>query len=1223
MYFVIKKYNLKKFEVGRNKYVEQILIHGFIPNYYLDEFFEYFLYKEFHDILYLSFDYEEIENEIKKIKKDHNKHNILSKELSQKTKKKNTLVNDIEEIKVTLDNYTDLKVLRSLYEKKDNSDLIKRIMEKPIEFLQIKEEKLEKLKKERSNINNKINSLKKQKEKKEALNNEINKLNIEKEEIDEYIIDKDREIENISNEIFKVHQDDNYKGKIMKISSKKLNEIIIKEKENKVSNKNNIFLNLLLYIKEMLRKIRGSNSKFYKDFKNELQGLPIKESLLKNNKNIIHEKLKNLKNILKEKENYKNKLKSKKEKLDKLKQNISNLPSLDIIKGKIDSYDDKIENIYEKIKNQEKKIKEYKMDLTLISDGEHYEKGLNILKKQFNINQEINSIEKNINITEEKLNYYINKVKTNKKNLEDNLEKKIKELESIKNDIKSIRSQIEMYPERLNRLIESTRSLIFQCDGTITKFIYNSLRCLKNIAQDNNQKLSDINIQPRIKKLMRNWWENFDNKYEFEEGGDKQYIRSPYISCEDYVKGITLNWPAQELSNNNIKNAYLKIVDETNNLEIFNKDLKLYINSENKVEIESQKIKNIRPKTEINVIFSYGIGNKLNWKFEKREVYFFNSNKKLIDNDEIKFNSCYMIIPKKYKISPYSIIKFEEDLKGAWYGYKYYSLGLKEVEMFKLLINDITERIYRKDQEIKPHLSGGVISNNLETNDNMVYLEKLPSLEFSIDNIKLLRLWEVKIARNKKVKTYDLGKNKKKIIINNKIVEIILEKFIKNNYGEYNIILTKRSQNQSYEFQFSYIPDIDIKFSKEFYPLLNLNKDKVGYLTIDKRDKSKLKSIKFKNINKKEENKYYFDLKKNSLKGELKFVNNIKVEFELNLPVLEWKIRSNEKGFYDEWSRMLEDLWYEGILEKEDIYFQIRTQNIDINSLNIKASAGEDNNNNIQKVKANKKNKNIYEFNFLQFSDLIRELNFEVIIFEMNIDNKKIYYPLLKVILLWAVYNLENKQNIEKNKRVLELTWKEKGKCKNKTVNLWNLKENSLVFSKVIEVEQRCLFIKEDIEKLKWGRYRIEFKEPNIWSDKREKLPKKDQENVFDLIIGDQNEIIDLIKKDGAIITRVEDKEEIFELDGYKLENVKLAPDFPGEERYKGNLVAKNNLEVIEKDVTFYIKVEDEIYLPFMVDRDRDGLEYCHKCNELFYDIRNKHKDYHYVPTKIYLTVED
>lgn len=147
-YHTLERYDLNQFEPGRNKYVNQILAQGMVPDNYLEEFFENFLYKECWDFLDILFTRKDVEKRLKNIRKDHEGHKKLRIGLSRVEKEIKKTKAKVENHRLTLDNYENLQKLSLLVDNKLNIDEIDELWQLPDNFLKKETEEMLELERE-------------------------------------------------------------------------------------------------------------------------------------------------------------------------------------------------------------------------------------------------------------------------------------------------------------------------------------------------------------------------------------------------------------------------------------------------------------------------------------------------------------------------------------------------------------------------------------------------------------------------------------------------------------------------------------------------------------------------------------------------------------------------------------------------------------------------------------------------------------------------------------------------------------------------------------------------------------------------------------------------------------------------------------------------------------------------------------------------------------------
>lgn len=129
-------------------------------------------------------------------------------------------------------------------------------------------------------------------------------------------------------------------------------------------------------------------------------------------------------------------------------------------------------------------------------------------------------------------------------------------------------------------------------------------------------------------------------------------------------------------------------------------------------------------------------------------------------------------------------------------------------------------------------------------------------------------------------------------------------------------------------------------------------------------------------------------------------------------------------------------------------------------------------------------------------------------------------------------------------------------------------------------------------------------------------------ENSIDCTIG-REEAIEAMLKNGLQIVEVEDengerhtlKEKVLlihiEREGESIEDER----FIGEIHLGGSPMETN-------PVTFAFQVEEECFLPFLLDTDKDGMTYCKECQFIFWDLGDEeHKSSHFIPKRVLVEI--
>ena len=103
----LNEYNLPTFYEGKGKrYINSILAHGSIPEYYLDDFFEKFLHKFYRKELNFELNKEKVKKQLEQVRQDYKEHEKLVEE------------NDNLE-KLIKENKNNLQHFRSIFDNRD------------------------------------------------------------------------------------------------------------------------------------------------------------------------------------------------------------------------------------------------------------------------------------------------------------------------------------------------------------------------------------------------------------------------------------------------------------------------------------------------------------------------------------------------------------------------------------------------------------------------------------------------------------------------------------------------------------------------------------------------------------------------------------------------------------------------------------------------------------------------------------------------------------------------------------------------------------------------------------------------------------------------------------------------------------------------------------------------------------------------------------------------
>lgn len=1245
-YYTIEKYNLIKFDTGRNKYVNQILAHALIVNNYLEEFFEEFLYKECGDFLGFSFTLEDVEKRIVNIRKDHKGHKKLCEDISDLKNNTENLKVKINQHQLSLNNYQQLIKINKLIENKNNITEIDQLLELSSDFLEQKNNKVSDIENEISNYQNKINKIESIKKQSEELfesykgkQQKLKNLENEKEKIQAKIREESSEIfdKELDSTVVNILKNINFDELSIKLSNynKYGNSKIETETIKDILNK------IIFWFKKQYFIFKGGKNKIKSDIQEMIKDLPLKNQIYEELPSYFLTKLKSINDLILKKENIGIKIKKLKETNSsyqkKTEEKLSFLESeikmnYAFIEAEIDKKVKIIEEEISALTYQKRsvleEIKNYKMKLNIISGDTGIEIGKSILEEERKKRKKLTELKNELNFQEHKLNNLLKIVTSKNKNEIENLLIHLKSnLKIKKKKLKLDQEKLEAYPERLYSLIEPSRIFLFQAEDVAVNFVYKSLiTILKEKINENPSVLTN-----RIRKRLIKWWNNFDNE-DPPNGNDGIHNKNPYLKYINEKNELLISVPEQTIERpktKKLKQPILVIKDEDN--KVINKiklDLQVYKKDLFKTEAKKIKFPQNQKLISIEIIFNQEV--ILETEFEQENFYFLISGR-VLSLEPLEHQELGLILKNELKIEPKNIVMQKERLSGNFSEYSYYQLYMDDLEILNILDkNDLVIETFKKTNYLEPQLIAGELSSNLKSKNKKVYLEKAPILLFTIKELTNLRLWQLRISINNgdKIVNINLRKLEDQIKIKNKMVYIYLNNFFNYKYGSYEIKLRKRSSKNSMikdsNFSFLVLPKFVIKYNKNVYsPVVNGEKNAEVKLELPKNcyfdyedeelvSKNQLLKIQF-NPGIKLLNGYFISEIKN---------NKFKVSLSLIIPIIKWEIKSPQFNLKNQ-SRVKE-IWHEDLYNQEES--QLIINNIDRFNFN---TAKLILNNDQQKIISKKKGNKLI-FDLMRFADDIKNSNNSVQAISLKTKNDNVH-ELLKIRTKWEIINPAI--NYKKEENIVKVEWQQLGRDHGKNIILWNKKSKTKIFSE--EINNNNELIVNLTKKILPNQYRLQFKEKDTWNSGKAKYPADNIRNIFDLTIGDKKEFIEVVKDKGLVITKVEDENgERFSLKyDYKITGIRIAAklEFENEERYEGDLKIynkrENNLQfetLKYNPVSFYCDYEN-FMLPLLVDREKDGFTYCKKCKRFFWETINKnhpeykHSKHHILAVRYYV----
>jgi len=1205
-YYTIESYNLKKFEVGRNKFVNQILAHSIVQNNYYEDFFENVIFKEFKVYLDSPLNKEKVVEKLEALKEDHKGYVTKKEELNEAQNNFRTILKRIETLTFAYDNYEELEQLGSLIDQKVYRKEISILLDKPANFLLAKERKLKSLK-------NEIKTLQKDKNTRMKKKKQDISFNVK-------LVDTLDRLKELFSKIKMRKSFDLYKSELYDLKEKI--DLFSKQfqklgREEKKSRKNDGFLlKQMMLCKNILSIILEENENMLND---AVELIPFfkKEKLVRNTLSQIEDILEN---IL---QNYYTPEKDK----------------------EIKKLEKKIDNIELKKEKAKKEINEYKMNLNIISGDKGVEEGLDELDKQRNLQERMNKILNELAINEERAEMFCETI--NNLNKED-LNRELRELKRLKrkykNNIDELEDEKEKYFNRFYDIVEPIKIFVFQGGEIAEEFIYQNIRLLKILFDDEYSKENhnSVELPKSIIEAMEDWWEDYKTEIERKRiQSEKGRVYKPRLyfdlaQCDFYIK-----LPKQRLDIETTidKPPILYIKDQEDKilrqrkLEIFREEQYL-TTSEVKMNFPENK-------QSINVEVIIQDDKLLQKEFNIGDFMFFQDQ--TLINDPFNNEKAELILHKDFDFVPRDVLIQKENIIGAWNEYIHYYLDLKDIDNLTIL-NEEDEPVsfYSRKEETEPQLVGEKTSDYFnDPNDfqKKVYCNKIPRILFSVEGFEKLRLWQLNISHNNNhVFSEALNKAEEKLIsVKDNIYQLPIEEFVKTKTGEFNVELEKRAQRRSkWDFSFIVLPDISVDFDQKMYlPKDCKNGKAFAEINAPKKYKIEINNSELNENNLSGEFNMEFDPREISLFVRIyskEGYKEINLNLNLRIPVLTWQMKGSSNS--TEESAEIKEIWYEDIINQRKVELlvnfppQITWENSEL-FLDDK-----------QTIEMELKDSTA-RVDLLKFSDVLRtggESLEEVFISGENIEEKVFEKELLfNIRTEWEVKNFDWSVDSSENKWLLGLKWLEAGKTNHKEILVIN-KNGNKVFRKELSPESENISMSLKKENIMPGEYKIKFRSSGLWGEEKEMNDFKiENKNEFKIKIGSKEDIIKAIQEHGVQLSKVVNEEgDIYEITGddYFISNIKPAEKtyIKGEERYTGDLYILKangeNVEFFQNPVQFYFDAE-ELSMPLLVDKDRDGFTYCRNCKILNLETVNsshpgfEHKEEIFVPMRYFIKLKE
>ncbi len=1165
----VEKYKLPKFE-GKLRYIVPILAHGYVPNSYLDSYFSDVIMALFKDRKHAGLienwvNWDEVKHIVANWRQEYLMSQDLQDQLAELDKREKSLGIALEQWK----HKDRLKRLRELKAEIKESDEL-------TELLALPERWLEHAEAERDNLQQICNWVEKAQEIAEIKEVGLSELYKYNQKIAAAAVQVlDCWDEGLAVPLLELPIED-----IEKLARESFSAI-------------RVFTGswgwlLRLVLRQRYRQAMETRRMLAQ----YLSNLPVRSHLLAEPWPLLPEGLQKVQQLLKGRREIEKQL----EDLGKAEQEIAagRHGMATVSKQELFQYKEQLSMLKEEIAG-------YKMKLVKLGKGE-LEDGLEELAQQRDIRREIEIIKGEIS-SQIDIDVLLDSLPLIEEHSdEDSLHVSLTEVRKQKLELEE---KMERSKKPLYFLNESTRTFLIQGVDISSKFVFNSLLLLQKLVQG-DEKINGITLPSRIARSMEKWWHQQGKSMlaaEQQPWGWREAenitSRRPLIRLNTLDRSLKVELPQQSVKK--APEAVFLIRGKSG--AKWEKDVFIKKTKDGQFRTEPVILELERPESVYYFELKCGEINRC-WEINgiggDKLCLLFNSRGELIEEEQLPTGDAYLVAPAGSRIQPVQAVKEQEQLTGHWSAYEYSYVHLDDID-FVLVESKAGVYILKRKEQLEPKLFGGNRITVLKTKDNIpVYLGKLPELVFSLPDPEELYLYGVRLdypGDSRYLPLKDLGE----AICEGKDVYVPLAAIAGDVNGLCTVSLIRR-QNVIWTENCIVIPGTELHFDKDIY-CPQLWKKESGQLEISSEcpfnflvhpPAALVESSTYKVL-------IEFDTRQQQLSGEICYHvqegQNFRLEVYIDIPSVRWR-----KGGTDTWKTEVEEIWHEDLGE-----VQLRLPPIVSGEVTL---ALEDH----RQVISRPIKQELVVFDLQQFSDALRESNKPLhnllLILE---DNRFPPFTLIQVRTRWQVAGIKIEQRPQDDVRTIILEWKDLGRAFNRVVRFWPLDMPGIsMIEHFIPDGVSRVEIVESKGRLPASRYRLQFAVDDPWGEDETLLPESNSENCIDVMIGSRDERLDDVLEKGLTIEAFEcEDKKIPAGREYWIQDIRISPEFEGEERFEGIVCTSNQdgkpIMLDYNPVSFYLEFEDCTRLPFLQDKDRDGVMYCIRCRALFWE--NAHRE--------------
>lgn len=1259
----LDRYNLARFEVSKLKFVGPILAHGKIPKFYLDKFFIDFLLPNFKKVVSEPISLEEVTQQLKFWREDHQGREKLKAEISETEDKLRKVSEEYLLFSKVSEKWGTLSGLQKISEEIKDSEEINYLLKYPEDYYETILRRLEQLQELLSTLKDRGYDCRELvyfyitqcsrvdffSSRRQAMKQKVDRLS--------------NHLQVLARDFLSEEWQQQYEEDLMRLSVSYPRDR--KSETNEIKKIGRLKRLLLILLRFIFSEKRVQQAAPVPAFSPEDTALPLKCSPYEVNYD-IYESIKLAQGVLAELQETSLDL----EREEKLMASIEYLPELAATCENIESY---YESLLSIIRAEEKTIARYEAIITRVvkrlrtvqKKRDHLEGLLKAVgrgsiqagREELEQQRKVRARQEELKLTlqsdinlEDLLSVFSQF--TEKEKLETTIEGLLTRKNIIKDLLDEKKNRLESYPNPpFYPLPESTAVFLLSGVDSAVKFTYEALQDVYSIAvSDGNETDLNNDLPPDIVQGVLDFLSNMekeDDAYRAETGirWTVSGLRKPefifdVIQKEFRIKLNRLRFPLEDRN-----------LEEYVTLELYGEEKKLIREPlethliDNEIEVEEVSFPILFPAREYTLTLIYSQETLNSWRIQGIDDY------QVFDADGTQTNCVpnkagWIVSKSSFRVDPESCVMERDRLIKEWKDYCFWNINFEETDYVCLMEGANLKQTLTKKEDFPATLVGGGLISSFTSSLQPVYIEELPYLLFSIDDPSKLRLWSLTISRFSG--TEDLLEKSLFSLedlveenLYNGLVNLSLRNILNKAYGIYSLELSNRGRKRrSFSLSFAFMPSVEVLFDKEFIPPAIENEDCENHLILSSNTPYTFypdppNGVDSGSGRETSSCKVLFPFSERMVTGKISFIidgENLTFPLEITVPTIRYSFlfeSSNRLNDIPQWHFQHHEFWHEDIMKAQT------TNLIVYCPLALGRRTALVLNNSDEQVLGKRNNDDTFSFRLQSFSDSLKESDMAVHSFSLSFLDRKDLSPvgLFQLRTRWEVTNLVVHQDLQDAGRILNLKWEQKGKPVHQPlIRFWHVtgrnEENLIRELEIVEGIPSTKFF-ASYHDFPEGHYLVHFAEVNPWGAVETSKPLELDQNVFKIkLTSSRQAIIDKILEYGLRLKLVEDrqKRESIELTepthlikDIKVETCDLGSDETSFLIGTGYVIYQwgNRIKKMETSpVSFYYNLNHQ-YMAYITDIDGEGVIYCPECKELFWTVdcrRRAHRKFHIDP---------